>query len=123
MANDMHYVPGRLRIKIPTLKSNPQEKLSIEAVFNGLEGLETIIFNEITGSVVFTFDQGVLNGHKILGILMENGYLQDRAPGSGKAKQNSIASKAGHAFSRSLLGFAVEKALEPMGLGFIGALI
>lgn len=124
MASPIHYVPGRLRIRIPLLKSQPQEKDHIETLFREMEGVEKIVLNEITGSVVFTYDPDALNRHRILDILSENGYLQENTTDGANTKNRSgIASKASHAIGRSLFGMAVEKALEPTGLSFIAALI
>ncbi|MFO7986017.1 MAG: hypothetical protein R6U38_09130 [Desulfatiglandaceae bacterium] len=124
MASPIHYVPGRLRIRIPLLKSQPDEKVNIETLFTEIEGMEKIVLNEITGSVVFTYDPGALNRYKILDILSENGYLQeDTAHGASTQKRYGIGSQTSHVIGRSLFGMAVKKALEPTGLSFIAALI
>ena len=51
-----HQVPGRVRMKIPTAKGNPELLREIGDAFGVIPGIERIIVNPVTGSVVLHYD-------------------------------------------------------------------
>ena len=51
-----HQVPGRVRMKIPTAKGNPELLKQISEVFGAIPGIENITVNPTTGSVVLHYD-------------------------------------------------------------------
>jgi hypothetical protein len=51
-----HQVPGRVRMKIPAGKGNPELLKQISEVFGVIPGIEEITVNPITGSVVLHYD-------------------------------------------------------------------
>jgi hypothetical protein len=51
-----HQVPGRVRMKIPAGKRNPELLKQISEVFAVIPGIEEIITNPATGSVVLHYD-------------------------------------------------------------------
>lgn len=53
-----HQVPGRIRMKIPAAKGNPELLEQIKQTFGGLPGIEGIEVNPVTGSVVLNYDVG-----------------------------------------------------------------
>jgi hypothetical protein len=51
-----HQVPGRVRMKIPAGKGNPELLKQISEVFGVIPGVEEVIVNPATGSVVLHYD-------------------------------------------------------------------
>jgi hypothetical protein len=51
-----HQVPGRVRMKIPAGKGNPELLQQISSVFGVIPGIEGITVNPTTGSVVLHYD-------------------------------------------------------------------
>jgi len=51
-----HQVPGRVRMKIPAGKGNPELLQQIGEVFGVIPGIEEITVNPTTGSVVLHYD-------------------------------------------------------------------
>jgi Heavy metal associated domain 2 len=51
-----HQVPGRVRMKIPAGKGNPELLQQISEVFGVIPGIEEISVNPTTGSVVLHYD-------------------------------------------------------------------
>jgi len=51
-----HQVPGRVRMKIPAGKGNPELLQQISQVFGVIPGIEEITVNPTTGSVVLHYD-------------------------------------------------------------------
>ncbi len=57
----VHFLPGRVRLRVAALKGQPQLAQEIQAAFDGLPGLTGIRTNTATGSVLITYDP-----HRIL---------------------------------------------------------
>jgi hypothetical protein len=51
-----HQVPGRVRLKIPSAKGNPELLRQISDTFGVIPGIEQITVNPTTGSVVLHYD-------------------------------------------------------------------
>jgi hypothetical protein len=51
-----HQVPGRVRMKIPAGKGNPALLQQVSEVFSVIPGIEEVIVNPTTGSVVLHYD-------------------------------------------------------------------
>ena len=51
-----HQVPGRVRMKIPAAKGNPELLQQISETFGVIPGIEQITVNAATGSVVLHYD-------------------------------------------------------------------
>jgi len=51
-----HQVPGRVRMKIPAGKGNPELLKQISEVFAVIPGIEEVTVNPLTGSVVLHYD-------------------------------------------------------------------
>jgi hypothetical protein len=52
-----HQVPGRVRMKIPAGKGNPELLKQISEVFGVIPGVEEVVVNPATGSVVLHYDR------------------------------------------------------------------
>jgi len=51
-----HQVPGRVRMKIPAGKGNPELLKQISDVFGAIPGVEEITVNPTTGSIILHYD-------------------------------------------------------------------
>jgi hypothetical protein len=51
-----HQVPGRVRMKIPAGKGNPELLKQISEAFGAIPGIEEVTVNPTTGSVVLHYD-------------------------------------------------------------------
>ncbi|MDR3461652.1 MAG: hypothetical protein P4L76_04975 [Beijerinckiaceae bacterium] len=51
-----HQTPGRIRMKIPAAKGNPDLLEQIKQTFGILPGIEGIVVNHVTGSVILNYD-------------------------------------------------------------------
>jgi hypothetical protein len=54
--NVAHQVPGRIRMKVPAAKGNPELLQQIAETFAVIPGIERITVNPATGSVVMKYD-------------------------------------------------------------------
>jgi Heavy metal associated domain 2 len=51
-----HQVPGRVRMKIPSAKGNPELLKQVAETFAAIPGIENVTVNPATGSVVLHYD-------------------------------------------------------------------
>jgi cation transport ATPase len=51
-----HQVPGRIRMKVPSVKTNPELAEQIKQTFAAIPGIDEVTVNPITGSVVLKYD-------------------------------------------------------------------
>jgi hypothetical protein len=65
-----HQVPGRVRMKIPAGKGNPELLKQVSETFAAIPGIEEVVVNPTTGSVVLRYDvdrhdefHGTFQGH------------------------------------------------------------
>ena len=123
MGDYVHSVPGRLRIKVPGIKRNPELCRNILHLIMDLDGVHHVSTNQITGSVTVRYDDKQLYAASILAFLMKNGFLGDSNALMNVASRQSSSSKAGLAASKILFGWVIEKALEPTGLSFLAIFI
>jgi hypothetical protein len=119
----VHNVPGRLRVKIPKIKSSEDKCRKVERLFRDLDGIENVVVNELTGSVVINYDPRITRPEEILEIFEENNYLDKSQVMANDKYFQTAASKAGQAVGRALFGWAVGRALEANGLSFLAVLI
>lgn len=65
-----HSIPGRVRLKVSSLKLVPEEYRIYQKFINDalrkLDGIKTVEVNNITGSILVTYDENVLYEKKIL---------------------------------------------------------
>ena len=88
-----HQVPGRVRMKIPAGKNNPELLKQIGEVFGAIPGIEEIEVNPTTGSVVLRYDtdrhdefHGTFNKHYAAHGATDNGT----ASGSRGAQNGAL---------------------------------
>src|SRR5271166_3750461 len=51
-----HQVPGRIRMKIPSAKGDPVLLEEIQKTFSAIPGIEQVVVNPQTGSVILRYD-------------------------------------------------------------------
>jgi len=77
----VHNVPGRLRVKIPSIKHLNNEARKVESLFEFGEGIEKAQANSLTGSLTITYDPERLSADPVSYTLREHGYLEtDHSP-------------------------------------------
>jgi len=77
-----HQVPGRIRLKVPKVKENPELIEQIKRMFDVIPGIEEVTVNPTTGSVVLHYDT---DHHDQF-----HGHLQQHTGGHYKPPSNEI---------------------------------
>lgn len=119
----VHNVPGRLRVKTPTLKFMVAGVEDISDLFNHLDGIRCVTSNPVTGSVVINYDPEFVGSDEILQVLKEKGHFEESMAFTDKDPQDRIISRTAQTIGKVLFGWAVGQALEDSGLSFLTALI
>lgn len=119
----VHDVPGRLRIKTPMVKRSRSSARDVEGLIKQLRGINSIIVNFTTGSVVVLYDREIINSNLILNTLENEGLFDSSKAGSCDQYINEAASKAGQVLGKILFGAFVEKAFEGSALSYLAVFI
>jgi copper chaperone CopZ len=123
MSYYLHELPGRLRIKIPSLKRNPFQALRLQGVLDDISGVASVSSNLVTGSIVVKFDSAIVSSREIMDVLSREGCIDLGELIKGQQGVDPSLSKAGAVASRALLGLAIETAFEGSPLTLLAVLI
>jgi hypothetical protein len=119
----LHHVPGRLRVKIPGLKTSPEQVQKIRDLLDEVKGVKRASVNTITGSVLILYDTCLVESEEILMSLQEHGDLDEARAMSSHEEDPFAFSKTRGVIGKALFGWFFGKALENVGLSFLSALI
>ncbi len=123
MSHYVHHVPGRLRVRIPSIKGNTIRANEVEKFCRKLNGLDTVEANTVTGSLIIKYHSDILSHEEIMEKLRKNNYLNGSPQLSNPQPFDRAATKAGMALSKALFGWALSKAFKGTGLSFLTVFI
>ena len=117
MTHQIHHVPGRLRVRVPSVKGNPECGGVVEASMRGISGVKHVRSNTLTGSVVVEYDPGVTDTASLFAGLREHGFRQvdpfAAPPGVSRRSSSLQPSPAmGEKVAKAIAMYVVEKAIE-----------
>ncbi|MGF1615017.1 MAG: HMA2 domain-containing protein [Gammaproteobacteria bacterium] len=124
MAEYVHHVPGRLRVKCPTLKGNAARAETATQLLRSQEGIASCEVNPVTGSVLVRYDEANTNVYRVLDVLQRGGYI-----GSGidlHAQDRSLedtVSGVGKMVSKAVVTAMVERMVERSAVALVGAIL
>ncbi|MFZ2039177.1 MAG: HMA2 domain-containing protein [Desulfobacterales bacterium] len=121
-ANTLHHVPGRLRVKIPSLRSNPLKSQQVRELLD-LYGVHAVRVNPLTGSTIVNYDPEQIGAERLLQVLKANGHYNGALSLDSTDPVQQVTDKAVQRFGRAVFGWAVGRALEANGLSVIAAFI
>ena len=123
MSYYMHNVPGRLRVKSPLLKRNPAAADDVRKALSSIQGVATVDFNLVTGSLLVNYNHKTTRHVDIIGLLERRGYFDRRRAETNEGYIHAAAEKTGRFVGKAALGMAIEKAFEGSALSLISLLI
>jgi copper chaperone CopZ len=77
VAECLHALDGRLRIKVAAVKGAPQQAREIETQLQQLEGIDQVTANPTTGSVLILYNPRKIRQHEILKSFKTHGWPQE----------------------------------------------
>jgi cation transport ATPase len=126
MNHYIHHIPGRLRVKNPSIKNATRAKAAQE-LLQRLPGVNSTEVNTLTGSVVIHYEKDTVSSDAILDVLRLNGYVDSTASTGQSDAQGQFVlptvSKVGEAFGKAVFGVLIEKALERSAVALLAAII
>lgn len=123
MSYYVHDVPGRLRIKSPTLKYNQKQCQSTRELLSVITGVVDVKVNLSTGSATVYYDKDILASSTILNELVQKKIINRPKITKSDPFIANVASEAGEKAGKAILGYAVEQALRANGLSLLAALV
>jgi hypothetical protein len=123
MSYYMHSVPGRLRIKTPLIKKNMKLAAHVEKFLGQIPGVESLVTNALTGSLIITYDQKKVNSQMLLDTLKTRGIFDPSKAMTNDQYIHSSASKATSIVYKAVVGAVVETALEGSALSLLAVFI
>jgi hypothetical protein len=123
MSYYIHNVPGRLRIKIPSIKGDQDMAEEVQGVLRSIEGVNSAKANTLTGSIVIHYDPKAVRSKEILDTLNQAGYVDPSKAITNDQYIRITVSKVGQVIWKVLFGAVVEEALEGSALSLITVLI
>lgn len=123
MSYYIHQIPGRLRIKSPTVKRNQAKAEAVEALLRAIYGVGSVAVNTVTGSVIIHYDQVDVEPEKILNTLKRAGYFDESKAVTHDQVIQKAASDVSFFLGRTVCGAVVETALGDSALSMIAAFI
>jgi copper chaperone CopZ len=118
-----HCVPGRMRVKIPALKHQPDRGEEVKRILRDMDGVSAVAFTPLTGSLVVLFDQDRIGPEQISGCLKDGGLFDPSLVISSDEHIQGAVTQAGLQIGKVALSWALGKALEANGLSLLAALI
>ena len=122
-----HLVPGRLRLKIASLKGSETRARLAEARVRDLDGVREVCANKLTGSLIVRFDPAIASVASIFEALIECDLIGSvplpavqTFPSASASTQPALA---GATVADALVSKAVEALLERCALALIAAVI
>lgn len=124
METYLHSTPGRLRVKHPKLRGPSSSTELLETSLDALTGVASASVNTRTGSLLVHYDTRILHPEDLKRVLSESGiFLPDGNSEHQGHRRDTSPGGAGLSVGRALFGWAVGRALEGTGFGFLAAFI
>jgi copper chaperone CopZ len=95
-ASYSHVTPGRLRIKVPKVKGSREVSSQVERILRGVDGVNSVTANPLTGNVLVLFDDRHLGHTDVIDILIMRGYLEKPQKVSRAANKRSSLERVLH---------------------------
>lgn len=123
MSYYVHNVPGRLRVKTPFAKKNPDNAAEIKMLLDSMEGIDSTAVNTVTGSVVINYDTAAVKSNDILDLLHSKGYFDINQAKTNEHYVHEAVARAGGVIGKAIFSIAVDKMFEGSALSLLTVLI
>jgi hypothetical protein len=120
MSHYIHHVPGRLRVKSPTLKRNEHHAAQTKTYIDNVHGVLASEVNTVTGSLLIRYDANLVWAQTLLNSLRGMGHVpaHHEIPISHSAGTN-----AAQKISDTVVNKLVETVIERSATALIAAII
>ena len=123
MSYYVHNIPGRLRIKTPILKGDPETAEDVRKLLEAVVGVDSTAVRTLTGSVIVNYNSKTIDSRTILEILERKGYFDASKVVTKEDHMETAITKAGGIIGKALFGLFLEEAFEGSALSLLTVLI
>ena len=130
MVRHLHHVPGRLRVRLASLKRNAPEAAPLHAELLSIQGVNSVSVSSITGSVIIQYNPNCFDPEVVWTTLQRLGYVHQHAllPAeeaniSALSDPRNLKRVVANAVLKTLIGAVVEQCLGRTAGTLIGFLI
>ncbi len=123
MSYYIHDIPGRLRVKIPLLKSYRKIAGDIQQLLKQIDGINSTAINTVTGSIIINYDSKTIGSKEILDTLNYAGYFDLSRAITNDQYIHAAVSSAGKLIWKTIFGAIAGEALEGSALSLLAVLI
>ena len=123
MSYYVHDIPGRLRVKTPIVKGDPDTAEDIQKLLEAVVGVDSTAVRTLTGSVIINYDSKTIDSETILDILNRKGYFDGSKVQTKEDYLETAVTRASGLIGKALLGLFLEKAFEGSALSLLTVLI
>ena len=120
MLEYVHFVPGRLRLKISELRHR-RRAAEAETVVAGISGVRRVVANPTTGSLTINFDPEELSIRDLWERLRVQGYVSGREPTS--VRVSSVEWPDTARFGRALMAGVLDAVVQHSAQLLVRALL
>ncbi len=113
MADTLHHLPGRLRLRLAALRRNPDLAARLRSSLAALPGLAGVDVNPLTGSVLVHYDPAAGSLAGLAAALAAHGIAMPDLPPLHPAER----------LGEAMLALAVEAVLRKSAAALLGALV
>jgi Heavy metal associated domain 2 len=122
MLECVHFVPGRLRLKISELR-HQRRAAEAEAYVAAIPVMKSAAANPTTGSLTITFDQQQLSIGDLWEILRAQGYVPSRYPEPIAIGCAALGDPGAGRFGRAIIAAFLEAAVQHSAQALVRALL
>ena len=123
MKHYLHHIPGRLRVKTPLMKRNPNLAEEVQGLLQPVKGIHSVVINPVTGSILVEYSAELTGSASILNILKKSGYLDLSKTVTNDQYIQARVSRTAKIFSSAISGAFLELALQGTGFSFLALLV
>jgi hypothetical protein len=110
-------------VKTPLIRRNPNLAQEVQDLLRPILGIDSVMINPVTGSIVIHYDSKQVRSKEILDILKQAGYFDPSKALTNDQYVHAAISKTGGVVWKALFGAFVEQALEGSALSVLAILI
>jgi hypothetical protein len=122
MLEYLHFVPGRLRLKISELR-HQRRAAEAEAYVSAIPAVRSTVANPTTGSLTINFDHHELSTRDLWQRLWEQGYVASRYPEPTTIGSASMDNPGGDRLGRVVMTAVVEAIVQHSAQALVRALL
>jgi copper chaperone CopZ len=112
MSDYIHSVPGRLRVRITTIRENPLIGDQIKELLTNIWGITSVSVRSTTGSVIVTYEPEILQANRILDFLADHFHLEVTKHAAINPPRQTALYRAAEVIIREALSLAAGKVLN-----------